>query len=433
MPPRIAAFSGRPGTRPLVIFALPLQAVTIGLVLFARAQLEKGRERAVAKPSAEGTRVDLTFAVATGDGVDLTHAWASQCLKTTIGDMWPGLFAEAQRECHRILECERCTLPATWRRCMRRVAENAHATAVPRGKVRHDVQGPRPENGFRASDDRVDPWGIILMLRHEPFVPALWIELVEGHCFRTVVKRALELGPALSRTFDELSRALEHGQAFDAKSCEREFRIALADNDQASLLPSLARVFARQLPRACLHAVSIDTLISHGGLATPVADAAIGPRLDEPDLHHVPLYEEGAVVVVRRSHPEVPARAKSLSRELFLKLRHVDTHIALGKPGVGHRAAKDLFSRHGLTRDVALTVPSFSAAVMVAAKTDLVGAVPRRIAEAFAPYLPIRVLALPTESPRMPLFLVWHARTHHDPAATYFRKLVVDTAKRIKP
>ena len=41
-------------------------------------------------------------------------------------------------------------------------------------------------------------------------------------------------------------------------------------------------------------------------------------------------------------------------------------------------SAEDAFARVGLARDVAITVPSFTAAAMVAASTDLVAGLPQR-------------------------------------------------------
>jgi DNA-binding transcriptional LysR family regulator len=244
--------------------------------------------------------------------------------------------------------------------------------------------------------------------------------------------RTLELAPVVARMVAELGRALGQAESFDPKTSLREFTIALADNDQIALLPQLAQRFALELPRARLRAVSIDALISAGGLASPLADLTVAPALDEPDLHREPLYEEEAVVVLRSDHPAVPAKAKKLSHELFCSLRHVDTHIALGRPGVGHRTASDVFAKHGLTRDVALTVPSFSSAVMVAAESDLVAAVPSRVAQAFAKRMAVRSLQLPAESPKMALYAIWHERTHRDSGARFLRALVKDASQQLK-
>jgi DNA-binding transcriptional LysR family regulator len=238
--------------------------------------------------------------------------------------------------------------------------------------------------------------------------------------------RALQLRPLLESALSALERAVSD-ERFDAKTCTRTFGIAMSDGDQIALLPTIAGAFMRALPRARLHAVSIDALLASGGLAGPLAELCIAPKLPDPELHWTPLYETDAVVVARRRHPELPAR-KELSAELFRSLRHVDTHLALGKPGVGHKGAADVFARAGLTRDVAVVVPTFSAAALVVAETDLIAALPRRVAEALVGLLPLRLLEL-KGSPRMQLGLVWHERVHHDPATRFVRALIANTVK----
>jgi DNA-binding transcriptional LysR family regulator len=241
----------------------------------------------------------------------------------------------------------------------------------------------------------------------------------------TPTPRAIALAPVVARALGDLEQALDSGARFDPSSATRDFTIALADNDQIGSLPALAQAFARALPKARLHVISVDALLSAGGLAAPVADALIGPPLVEDGVHSAPLYEEEPVLLVRRDHPEVGPRQRALSREQFNRLRHVDTLVALGKPGAGHRAASDMFARHGLTRDVAVTVPSFAAAAMVAAHTDLVAALPRRVGDTFARSLALRRLALPVTGLRMPLHLLWHERTHDDAGARFFRSLIL--------
>jgi DNA-binding transcriptional LysR family regulator len=104
----------------------------------------------------------------------------------------------------------------------------------------------------------------------------------------------------------------------------------------------------------------------------------------------------------------------------------VDVHLALGKAGTGHRAAEDAFARHGLSRRIVVTVPTFAAAATVVASTDLLGGMPRRVATVLARSLPLDVLRPPMPALRFPMMLAWHERTHDDAAAVYFRDLIAN-------
>jgi hypothetical protein len=65
--------------------------------------------------------------------------------------------------------------------------------------------------------------------------------------------------------------------------------------------------------------------------------------------------------------------------------------------------------------------------------TDLVAALPRRVSEALCQLLPVRFVELPAGAPRFPLGMLWHERTHHDPAARYLRELVVRAVAAAAP
>jgi DNA-binding transcriptional LysR family regulator len=239
--------------------------------------------------------------------------------------------------------------------------------------------------------------------------------------------RALRLRPQLEAALATLQQALGE-ERFEPRTTTREFGLAMADGDQLALLPTIGQAFMRALPKARLNAISIDALLASGGLAGPMAELAIAPKLPDPELHWLPLYETDAVVVARRDHPGLPAR-KEITPELFTKLRHVDTLLALGKPGVGHKGAEDAFAQAGLARDVAIAVPTFSAAGLIASRTDLLAALPRRVAETLCSLLPLRLLEL-RGAPRMPLGMVWHARVHDDPATRFLRELIAKAVKR---
>jgi len=236
----------------------------------------------------------------------------------------------------------------------------------------------------------------------------------------TPTPRALELAPTLAATFVSLQKALAQ-TPFEPRSNTRTYSLALSDTDQLSSLSAIAQAFAGALPNARLDILSIDALISSGGLEGSTIDAAVVPRGAE-GVHSRILYEDEAVFVVRKGHPRIRSR---LSTTQFNHEAHVDIHLVLGKAGAGHRAAEDAFARHGLSRRIAITVPTFAAAAMVVAATDLLAGMPRRVAAMLARSLPLVLLRPPMPALRFPMMLAWHERTHHDVAASYFRDLIV--------
>lgn len=251
----------------------------------------------------------------------------------------------------------------------------------------------------------------------------------------TPTPRALELEPLLERSLGVLETSLRSA-AFDPKSCTRELTIALSDADLVASLSSLAKVFTRRLPKATLRVVTLDTLVSLGGLAGESVDLALGPPVDEPGIHSRFLFEEPAALIARRNHPRV---RRMLSKEAFNREGHVDILLLLGRPGAGHRAVEQAMREAGLVRRIVATVPTFAAAASIVAGTDFLSGMPLRAARLFARALPIRILEGPAPPFRFPMHLCWHERTHHDPAVAAFRDVVIEalaeraTARTARP
>jgi DNA-binding transcriptional LysR family regulator len=76
-------------------------------------------------------------------------------------------------------------------------------------------------------------------------------------------------------------------------------------------------------------------------------------------------------------------------------------------------------------RQVAVVVPTFTAAAAVVAATDLVAAIPESVVRALSPALALSVVATPLRIPPIVMYLSWHQRTHADPALSLFRELIV--------
>lgn len=235
--------------------------------------------------------------------------------------------------------------------------------------------------------------------------------------------RARELAPHLRAAIAELAHVLTGPARFDPATTTRAFALALSDAHQICDLPRVARAFAKGMPRASLRIASVDHLEAGGGLASGDIDAALAPKHPlAPGHHAVDLYEEEGALVIRRDHP---AARRPLTPAAWASLRHVDIHLALGRGGIGHRAVDAWLAERGLRRDIAVTVPSFYAAATVAASTDYITGMPRRLAEALALAAPLAVLAFPGPPMRFTMQLVWHDRTDRDPGARAFRELVL--------
>jgi DNA-binding transcriptional LysR family regulator len=230
--------------------------------------------------------------------------------------------------------------------------------------------------------------------------------------------RALELAPQLAKSLRELHDVV-HAGAFNAAVTTRRFTIALSDVGQIVLLPRIAELFTKEMPQASLRAVGIDSLILLGGLASTEVDLVIGPDQGSADIHSEPLFEQRAVLICRARHPALKSRSQATSGSA---LRHVAVDLA---PNQGLRnLAGTAYEQAGVSRHIAMIVPTFSAAAAIVAATDLVATVPESLYTTVGRVLHLATLPLP-----MPPFMIasnmcWHTRTHSDATAAGFRDIV---------
>jgi DNA-binding transcriptional LysR family regulator len=230
--------------------------------------------------------------------------------------------------------------------------------------------------------------------------------------------RALELAPKLAKSLRELHDFI-HAASFNAAITTRRFTIALSDVGQIVLLPRIAQLFTKEMPQASLRAVGIDSLILLGGLAGAEVDLVIGPDQGSADIHYEPLFEQRAVLICRAKHPALKRRTQPT---LDSRLRHVSVDMA---PDQGLRnLAGAAYAEAGVSRNIAMIVPTFSAAAAVVATTDLVATVPESLYTAVGRVLNLATLPLPIPPFMIATNMCWHTRTHSDATAAGFRDIV---------
>jgi DNA-binding transcriptional LysR family regulator len=227
--------------------------------------------------------------------------------------------------------------------------------------------------------------------------------------------RANELAPVIARALRDLDGAV-HAGAFDPARSTRTFSLAIADVGQFVYVPRIAALLASEMPRAQLRVVGVDSLVSLGGVASSEVDVAFGVPEKAAGIHREALFDEAMVLVARAGHPALKARRG------LATLHHVAIEMV---PGRGHRdPVASAYAAAGIAREVAVIVPSFSAAAAVVSATDYVATLPRSLVDVLGPRFGLRAMPgrVPIHSVRMSLS--WHARTHTDAALVAFRALM---------
>jgi len=142
-------------------------------------------------------------------------------------------------------------------------------------------------------------------------------------------------------------------------------------------------------------------------------------------FHRQLLYTDRDALAVRRGHP---AGAKLSRRETFLGARHVAVVIR----GQNEDLVDGWLRSKGIERRIALVVPGYIEAMHVAARTDLVAFVPRRLISALARPLALAAVPPPLDPGIDEQFMFHPTRAQFDPGSIWLRSLMLGIGREME-
>lgn len=236
--------------------------------------------------------------------------------------------------------------------------------------------------------------------------------------------QALQLYTPVRQALHLLQLGLGPQAAFDG-AAEHRFRLCMNDYAQAQLLPPLLTLLRASAPGVVLSVQSDEAGSIPTRLATGDLDLAIDYLpFDDPDLCYQPFQEEELVVIARAGHP---AFAGGLSVESYQGSQHVSV---LPRGGRGSPLEIVLGSAK-VRRQVQLYVPHYLPIPALVAGSDLLGTVPRRLAEQFAKVYALAIAPLPLALPPIQVSLIWHRQQDAAPGLAWLRERIVEVASRV--
>ncbi|MCA9709613.1 MAG: LysR family transcriptional regulator [Myxococcales bacterium] len=238
--------------------------------------------------------------------------------------------------------------------------------------------------------------------------------------------RALELADLARQGVEAVARVFEAPATFDPTTADRRFVLATSDAMSVMLVPPLLDLLQREAPGVDLElrpiGPDVEVALDEGRL-----DLALG-RFDHArlGLRRRRLYRETLVCAIRADHPEVGA-----SLELA-------TYTALGHLLVAPRGSREgvvdvALAQRGARRRVAVVLPTFVAAALIVARSDLVLTLPCRVARWLREQVAIRVLPAPLPLPEYEVLQLWHERDQHDPSHRWLRGAITRALEAAGP
>lgn len=236
---------------------------------------------------------------------------------------------------------------------------------------------------------------------------------------------AIELAPLIERGLATLEGAIIGQQDFDPAKAERLFTIALTGYVEHALAPEIIARMCKEAPGIKLRFRPYGNDLAETGVVTGNTAMVLGRIIDPPgNLVVQHLMDESLACVVRADHPEI---GDTISREQFERMKHVNV-VPSGRLRAGVFTA---LHREGLTRDVAVSVTSFSVVPDIILAGDYCGTLPRLICQRIEHDKRLKILPTPVDLQAFPVEMAWHARYRPDPAHRWLRSLVSDVIRAV--
>lgn len=244
--------------------------------------------------------------------------------------------------------------------------------------------------------------------------------LVEGRGGYLPTARAEALRPRLRRTLAEIGGMLE-ASPFDPAAATGELRLLMLDLEAAALVPPLLTRLALEAPGLDLDIVAPGPRVVEA-LEKDAVDAVVGVIDEAPvGILRRGLYDDGFVTLLRAGHP---AAGEKLTLNRYLELGHIVVSVT----GEGAAPVDAALARIGRQRRVRVRVPSFLAAVEIAARSDLVMTLPSSLARTAGGMGRFVALPPPLDLGRFTMSLLWHARHQDEPRHIWLRRSLVAAA-----
>lgn len=189
-------------------------------------------------------------------------------------------------------------------------------------------------------------------------------------------ERALELADAIADVLARARRVVGAAEPFDPARSKRRFTLGAPDAIAAVMMPQLLAVVQKHAPSIDMSLRYVLRDAAFAELDARSVDIAVVPIDDVPARFVSKIvFEDRFQIAARCGHPF----ADSPTLKRYCEIQHV-----IVSPGGDTRAyVDDVLASRGLSRRVAMTVPSFMLMLAVVAETDLVAALPKGLLDAY--------------------------------------------------
>jgi DNA-binding transcriptional LysR family regulator len=236
--------------------------------------------------------------------------------------------------------------------------------------------------------------------------------------------RARALAEPIAEALARMRAIVTPALPFDPTRLRRSFRIAAHDFSVLTLLVPLMAELRTRAPGVDLRTFPANPESAVALLDRGELDFALGayPEVTSHRVQRTPLFIESFVGAVRLGHPHL--RRGRITLQDFADLPH-----ALVSPGGGtHGQVDDVLAPLGLRRHVAITVNQFLTLPFLIGSSDMVGVLPKRVADRMAETAGLTIFPLPFDIEPFAVCMLGLAQLAELPDLAWIRSLLQEVS-----
>jgi LysR family transcriptional activator of mexEF-oprN operon len=242
-------------------------------------------------------------------------------------------------------------------------------------------------------------------------------------------ERALEVAAQVRTGLQIIRTALAGPAGFDPRVTHRQFRIMAPDSLAFTLLPRMMAFFETHAPGISVVFAPADVRLSRDLLEADQCDVVISYLPEPPEgLHATVVLHQKLCCIVRHGHPAIDG---SISIDQYLAWPHLVFGAGPMPVSTIEAAVDKALRARRLERRIGARVSNILLMPSVIAATTMIATVSERTAHNFAPIAPVQVLKPPLDLPDPAVVMLWHDRTHHDPAQAWLRQVIRSNAEQV--
>ncbi len=233
--------------------------------------------------------------------------------------------------------------------------------------------------------------------------------------------RAAELAPRLARIVEEAAVCTSPRDTFEPRTATAQFTLGAPDRFSLPVFLPLLRSFGERAPGIVLNLRTTDRDYAIRLIETGEVDLAIGwfDRIP-PHIASLFAFEDRLMCLCRSGHPLVADKTKLTLTDLLDY-----PHLVVSSTGDRRAAFDAILQDHGLKRNIAATLMSFTIVPELLESSDLVGVFTHWTAEYFVDRHDLVAVPIPLEVSPLANNLIWHRRFDSDPAHLWLRHQIL--------